>query len=171
MHVGSGVVIKNEVGEREVGERLEIEVKTVATKEILQEFCLVWKKWGNGVPPRSPSTTPLHVGLQSIIHWICLRMALYLNIEHVCRFKDYFQCFRSVRDLRKQCLVYNPPTLLNCSCGMVFAQTIFVDLCVLYYIAFSNLYSTAHSIGHSVIQCTLYSGIVFNVQCRAVGLL
>ena len=39
--LGSGVVLKNEVGEREVGERLEIEVKTVAKSAILQEFCLV----------------------------------------------------------------------------------------------------------------------------------
>ena len=32
---------KNEVGEREVGERLEIEVKTVAKSAFLQEFCIV----------------------------------------------------------------------------------------------------------------------------------
>ena len=37
----SGVALKNEVGEREVGERLEIEVTTVAKSAILQEFCLV----------------------------------------------------------------------------------------------------------------------------------
>ena len=33
----SGVVLKNEVGER-----LEIEVETVAKSAILQEFCIVW---------------------------------------------------------------------------------------------------------------------------------
>ena len=52
--MASGVVLKNEVGEREMGERLEIEVKTVAKSAILQEFCIVWKKWRNFVPPRSP---------------------------------------------------------------------------------------------------------------------
>ena len=33
----SGVVLKNEVGER-----LEIEVETVAKSAILQDFCIVW---------------------------------------------------------------------------------------------------------------------------------
>ena len=37
MASGSGVVVKNEVGER-----LEIDVETVAKSAILQEFCIVW---------------------------------------------------------------------------------------------------------------------------------
>src|SRR5688572_33448632 len=55
---GSGVVLKNEVGERleiEVGERLEIVVANVAKSAILQEFL---KKVGERRSPAFPP--PLH---------------------------------------------------------------------------------------------------------------
>ena len=55
----SGVVLKNEVGEREVGERLKIEVETIAKSAILQEFWIVRKKVGEQAFPRVPPTTPL----------------------------------------------------------------------------------------------------------------
>ena len=54
----SGVVLKNEVGEREVGERLEIEVKTSKNCN-LARILLSVKKVGERRSPRSPSTTPL----------------------------------------------------------------------------------------------------------------